>query len=236
MESLKLSKDGDGFEQKYWNLFINNQFPSYETFWLKFIIPLTNRPNDIHFKTDSELTIIDHSNNDICIAQLHYTVLRHLIRVFDIARISNLDIDQFVEAVTRLCCSLDVADELLERFGNKSIYDPWSEKDGQNARHKWRINHKDLNYLREYRNKLLHGRITSSIIITGTFSRLRIPKFNKVNDYLDWREVTNYSVGSGGEVRNDFDSPNNLINYAWKDSINYLENSWKENLLYRKNR
>jgi predicted protein tyrosine phosphatase len=85
--------------------------------------------------------------------------------------------------------------------------------------------------LRDYRNKLLHGRISPSIIIFGTYPRLRIPKFDKVDVYLDWRKVTNASVGSGGTVRSDFDSPNNLLNIAWGETIGYLEKYWKDTLL-----
>ena len=82
--TYRLAIDGDYLERHYWGLFIKDQFPSYEKFWLDFVVPLTNRPYNIDFKTDAELTKIGKSALDLCIAQLNYSILRHLIRCFDI--------------------------------------------------------------------------------------------------------------------------------------------------------
>lgn len=87
MVDYTLLVDGDSFEQKYWSLFIESRFSNYEIFWNRFIIPLTNRPKDIHFKTDIELNKIGKTHQDICIAQLNYSVLRHLIRVYDLVKL-----------------------------------------------------------------------------------------------------------------------------------------------------
>lgn len=124
----RLIKDGDYYEQKYWNLFIERQFLSYEDFWIKNIVPLTNRPLEIHFKTDGELLQIGKTANDICIAQLHYSILRHLVRVFDILRENYINIDSLTEGFVRLCGALDVSFELLERFEKPLFYNPWLEK------------------------------------------------------------------------------------------------------------
>ena len=50
-----LLNDGDGFEQHYWPLF-SSIFPSYERYWELRVVPLTNRPTDIHFKSHVILT------------------------------------------------------------------------------------------------------------------------------------------------------------------------------------
>ena len=84
MNEYFLNKDGDSLERKYWEKFIKKEFPSYEKYWQKYIVPLTNRPHDVHFKTKEELEKINKGENDIFLAQLHYTVLKHLTRVFDI--------------------------------------------------------------------------------------------------------------------------------------------------------
>ena len=39
MKNYSLSIDGDSYEQRYWSLFIQNQFKSYEDFWIKNITP-----------------------------------------------------------------------------------------------------------------------------------------------------------------------------------------------------
>lgn len=55
MCTYTLARNGDGFEQHYWSLFISSDFPAYARFWTAFVVPLTNRPSDIHFKDDSQL-------------------------------------------------------------------------------------------------------------------------------------------------------------------------------------
>jgi len=231
MSLYNLKNNGDDTEKKYFDLFIKKEFPRYEEFWVKFIVPLTNRPIDIYFKSDSELDMSGKSANDVCMAQLHYTVLKHLVRVYDLMQINPLMPDQFLEAIVRLCAGLDVADELLERFTSEQKYDPWLESEGQRARKNWRGKNNRMQYLRNYRNRLLHGRILPSILIVGTYLRYRIPRFREENKYLDWRMVTNESAGAEGDVRKDFDSPNNLLNQAWRDILSYLEKNWKEYLL-----
>jgi len=228
MKNYILLYDGDHLEQKYWSLFIKEEFPEYEQFWQKYVVPLTNRPDDIHFKNDAELSHIGKNDHDICIAQLHYTILRHLVRAYEIRQIEPVDLDQFVECLVRLSAATDAADELIERMTFPANYDPWSEKDGEKARRAWREKNTELKYLRDYRNKLVHGRVSPSVLIKGTFDRYRVPKFEKVNDYIDWRKVTTERVGKGGRVRKDFDSPNNLMEKAWKDVLSYFEKNWKK--------
>jgi hypothetical protein len=60
-------------------LFVKPEFPSYERFWQKHCVPLTNRPVDIQLKSNAELTALVKKDEDVAIAQLHYTVLRHLL-------------------------------------------------------------------------------------------------------------------------------------------------------------
>lgn len=231
MTIYTLSEKGDGLEKIYWDRFIKDEFPSYEKFWQKSVAPLTNRPNDIQLKTNPELKKIGKNDHDICIMQLHYTVFTNLVRVYELKQINPLNPDQFMESLTRLCAAVDVADELLERYTLTISYNPWSEEDGQKARREWRKKDNTLQYLRDYRNKMLHGRISPKIIIIGSYERYRVPKFGKEKLYLDWRKVTHASIGAGGKVRNDFDAPNNLLDKAWEDSLQYLEKNWKKYLL-----
>ena len=93
MEPYTLQNDGDAFEQHYWALFISNEFPEYGQFWAKHVTPLTNRPVDIHFKDDQALAAENYTSEDICLAQLHYSILRHLVRVFELRRLQNLNLD-----------------------------------------------------------------------------------------------------------------------------------------------
>jgi len=229
-----LDKDGDSFEQHYHGLFIKNNFPNYENFWQTFVVPLTNRPTDIHFKNDKELAQIGKTANDVCIAQLHYSILRHLARAYDLAKSSMIDQDILAEGVVHISGSLDIAFELLERFLNPSKYDPWlEEKDrvsgkigGKEARKVWQNNRSyPLQSIKDYRNHLIHGRMTPSIIN----SEIYLPRIGFENKYFDWRLITDptkvtYSV-------KDFMSAREILRKAWIDSIKYLNVEWKKTLL-----
>lgn len=221
-----LASDGDDIEKRSNNLFLSSEFPSYEKFWQANIVQLTGRPSTIHFLDDGQLAAIGKNDEDICIAQLHYTILRHLFRAYSLKQVNPLDIDQFVEGIARLSAALDVADELLERCRNRGTYNPWQESEGSRARRSWRRTNNSMQWLRDYRNRILHGRITPAVLVIGSYPRYRVPKFGQETNYLDWRKVTSSSVGSGGRVRNDFDAPNNLLHDAWSKTLEYLETNW----------
>ena len=146
MAPYTLQNDGDGFEQHYWPLFISAEFPEYDQFWAKHVIPLTNRPVDIHFKDDPTLIAEGYTAEDICIAQLHYSILRHLARTFEIRRQPHINLDLLTDIFVRLAGAQDVAFELLERYTNKGIYDPWLStghggiRGSRQARQNWQRN------------------------------------------------------------------------------------------------
>lgn len=228
--TYRLAIDGDDFERHCWNLFVKDQFPSYERFWLKFVVPLTNRPNNVHFKTDADLATISKLKSDLCIAQLNYSVLRHLMRCFEVLKAleNPIGIDQqlnlLLEGMVRLSGAQDNAFELLERAKNPSNYQPFAEKDGKTAREAWQKNQNyPLQNLRDYRNSLIHGRLLPRII---DGSRLCLPEIGKVNLYLDWRIITDPSNNPGLDKAH-FISVLNISEFAWKETVNYLESNWK---------
>jgi hypothetical protein len=42
-------------EQRYCELFLRDQFPSYEAVWRDYIVPLTMRPDNVAFESDEAL-------------------------------------------------------------------------------------------------------------------------------------------------------------------------------------
>lgn len=227
--NYRLATDGDAVEQNSWPLFIRDQFPSYEKFWLKFVVPLTNRPGDGHFKTDEELIKIGRGISDICIAQLNYSILKHLAQCWhilgDLTDNTGLkQIDLLTEGFARLVGAQDNAFELIERLGNKLQYQPFIEEDGKKARDKYK---KDNNYplqnIRSYRNSLLHGRLLPGIL---EGSRFCLPNIGKETLYLDWRLITELSTHRE-EYKKDFISVLDILNSAWSETTTYLENNWK---------
>ena len=229
--SYRLAIDGDDLERHYWGLFVKDQFPSYEMFWLKFVVPLTNRPGNINFKTDTGLAKINKSKLDISIAQLNYSIFRHLMRCFDIsiALEKSTGVEQQLnflqEGIIRLVGAQDNAFELLERINKPCCYDPFSEKDGEIARKTWQQNKKyPLRDIRNYRNNLIHGRLLPGII---DGSRLCLPKIGKESKYLDWRLVTELS-NKREEYKKDFISVLNILKGVWNETVSYLESNWKD--------
>lgn len=116
---VKLIDVGDQFEKDFWPKFINNKFPSYESFWQKYTLPLREN-GSINFKNElaPELGKID---QNIHVAQLNYGVLRHLIRCFQILESIKTTFhfgqyDLFVEGISRLVGALDNSDEILARL------------------------------------------------------------------------------------------------------------------------
>jgi hypothetical protein len=85
-----------------------------------------HRP-DVRFQTTAELAATGYTDEDLAIAQLHYTLLLHLGRVFELldddgafsvrSYIANrpLGRDEFFESFARLSGASDAADELLAR-------------------------------------------------------------------------------------------------------------------------
>ena len=128
-----LLRDGDSFEQHYWKEFVSTKFPSYEKYWVNHIVPLTNRPNSIHFKSSKNLLSQGFKDEDICKAQLHYTALRHLVRGYEIICYlsgdhSFTDTDYLSEGLFHVAAAQDVAFEFLQRNATPGIYDAWTPK------------------------------------------------------------------------------------------------------------
>jgi len=223
-----LKQHGDYYEKKYLGRFIKRSFPSYEIFWKKYIVPITNRSvdiHDIHIKSDEDLKKIGRSQYDVQIAQLHYTVLRHLISAYSVLDQiefgQNMILDQFILFIVRICAAVDVADEFLERFTNPNEYEVWNITHGKNARFAWRNKSKDeLKYIRDYRNYLLHCPLLPTI-------PNKYPKFDLIEKYRDWRKITHLKV-IPKEVEDDFYSFIRLSGIIWLEVLNYLEKKWKD--------
>jgi hypothetical protein len=236
MSQYSLITSGDFFETHYYPLFIQKEFPSYEVFWQKYIVPLTGRPNNIHFNDDADLKSIGKSDHDICIAQLHYSVLRHLARAYDQRKAPNLNIDNVFCALSALCAAQDVSFELLERFRKPGKYDPWANKKqgrqfaGRDAQEQWKkSNRYPLQHIRNYRNSLIHARMLPGI---QQGKDVFLPKIGRETDYYDWRKITNASTPSQMTM-NDFAKIDEILQTSWDQTIQYLELQWKSHLLPR---
>jgi hypothetical protein len=250
-----LQSDGDAIEKSLFSPLIQPHFPSYEVFWQKFVTPLTRRPADIQFRTDTELATIGFGPEHVCIAQLHYTVLVQLgrclslctqqdfavgHRVLDMSCLcmrQEFSVNHLVWAMSCLVGAQDVAFELLERFATRGsgTYDPWLDKrprdaarnvkGGKEAQDEWK--HKQNRPLQEIRDyrNNLVHGRTPPGIVVG--GAATVPKLGKQRQYFDWRLVTAAATPPVA----DFDSPASLFTNFFTTTVNYFENSWQAYLL-----
>lgn len=233
--SYRLATDGDSREKGAWSLFIQSEFPSYEYFWLKHVVPLTNRPSSIHFKDDSTLAVDGKTAEHVAIAQLHYTVLKHLLGAHQAKPAQTVDELALFIGLSCLTGAQDVAFELLQRYTNRGKYDPWTESrgpkgtlSGQDAQEHWRkTNNYPLQDIRDYRNKLIHGRTPPAIV---DLAGVRLPAIHAVDKYCDWRVVTD--PARARSVPSDhFEYASRILATAWDQTLKYLEAAWQKHLL-----
>jgi hypothetical protein len=229
MCTYTLIPDGDDLEQTCYHLFLQQEFPSYETFWQRRIVPLTNRPTNIYIKDDTELTAIGKGHIDICIAQLHYSVLNHLYCIYSLKNCVNLSLDKFMEGMVRLCGAQDVAFDLLERCTNPNDYGAWVNssrnipKGSRESHSNWqRDNEYPLQEIRNYRNILIHGRLLPSV--TGV--NIYLPDIGKESLYFDWRRIIN-NPDIQALVTQDFKTTNQILEYCWVQTMQYFEEQWQ---------
>lgn len=198
-----IQNDGDRIEKICWNKFLIKHFPNYNEFWARKIVPLTNRPDNINFRTREQIKNLGFNDEDICIAQLHYSILRHLDRAFDLyfdlktLNHNDNSIYEFQECLFHICSAQDLAFEFLERNNKRGIYHPWArtKRDIENdclgseeAKKVWQKNNiHGLDEIRFYRNRVTHGNLLPSINGTNYFL---LPKIGLENKYLDWRNIT----------------------------------------------
>lgn len=232
-----LAADGDGYEQHAATTFLY-QFPSYEKFWVKHVVPLSNRgatPPNIHFKTDVQLKAIGKGDHDLAVAQLNYSVLRNVFVAFDLMK-PGLQVELFALGIARLVAAQDCAMEMLGRLDSPSSYEPWlAQKDkttgklgGMEARRTWQNNnsalptYKALEPVRDYRNDLLHGRMLPAAFQQGgsTF----VPDLGKQRQVFDWRTVTTLAPGT---LPPHFAPCEDVLKKCWDLTITFLEDRWQ---------
>ena len=245
---FNLLENGDDVERKGYKLFLEFQFPSYEVFWQKFIIPLTNRPIDIHTKPDVELQKlfvgenIEKIHERTIILQLHYSVFRMLFKAHEIMKIASKDLDAVESFFSNMYSALDISAELFARYekikNNIPItIDPFdsrtSVKNSYSLRKGWQNKFpypQEIEDIRNYRNLMLHGQMFGSMA-TAAACFLILPKPSTIEKYLDWRSVGASFHSPQVNNLNDFQHTINIVKPAFDTVIKFLEEEWKRNLI-----
>jgi hypothetical protein len=245
-----IDEDGDENEKMWWPQWTSDAFPSYEAFWAARIVPLTYRVKErsnVRFQTTNELAAAGYSDEDVAVAQLHYTLLVHLGRVFELlddARafttrtyMANRPFgrNEFFECFARLSGASDVGDEILARRAEPGVYDAWTETRGRDARNAWRKSNPDpLRPVRDYRNRLVHGRVVFELYVNAHDPQgrhlghlLLYPRLEKVDSYLDWRAALTASAAPS----DDFAEAALIVVDAWERVVAHVEQAWQTHLL-----
>lgn len=221
---------GDRYEREYYGKFIQKEFPNYEVFWEKSVVPLTNRPADISFKSRSQLSGISDVDVQLWNAQLHYTLLFHLCYVYDLkvaAMHKELDINALTDGIVRLASVTDLAFEMFGRKEEPKTYLPIDKASMCFEARKAGFNkHRtpSVEAIRKYRNFLVH----SSLL---TRSMDRFPKIGSEETYLDWSSVMEPGSAKQVTMVKDFTFRHNILAMAWKDVLNFLNDKWNTILL-----
>ena len=242
---FNLIEDGDYFEKIGYNLFIKQKFPSYESFWKKFVVSLTNRPNNINTKSDKDIAILFPGENiekiqeRVAIIQLHYSVFRMMLKAYFLLSTTDKDINSIENCFSHLYSALDISAELFARYDrlkNGTIIQnsPFNQEiamiDSIKLRRDWeKLNPYtgDIKNIREYRNQMIHGR-TIGHIVTPAGKFIILPRLGKQDDYLDWRYLfDSYEKGK----TQDLIYGKYLSEDSFNKVIDFIEMGWLKNLL-----
>lgn len=230
-EEFSLQNDGDTAEKENYT-FINENFPRYEIWWQKNVVPLTNRPNNIHFKNESELSEIGKGYSDIMLAQMSYTVLIHLISLNRLIGDKKMGYkDAFYEFFSRASALIDVTCDFCVIRKTQELKDGLNSDPNLNKMSKYlkesdsikKYGHLVIDFslvkpIRTYRNSLLHGVMPPSL--NGMY-----PILDKISAYEDWRTVTNVKLKTPN-ILDEFDDPQSIAEDTFNIIVNFLNTNW----------
>lgn len=240
----KLENDGDPLEQKSWYLFIKDKFPNYEKFWQRYVVPKTNRPEDIFLKAE-------YSNNEnvVFITQIHYSIIQHFFSIYKTCDEKILDFLTFEYLYPKLTTIFDLTEDLLFRFiielniinihsfvdNNGNLISRKEEIlksniDSENIKEIYTL----IKSIKKYRNIIIHS-WNVFYLFDATYKLLYVPKKEKLNNLRNWTEISNKLRNNDEEFKNSFfinarqlllkdtDDLIRLLNLIWGDLLELKE-------------
>jgi hypothetical protein len=173
MTDYRLKIDGDFFEKKGWDLFVQNKFPNYEIFWINHIVPKTNRPKDIWFK-------VEVPDDFRIISNLHYGIFKHFLYVYE-----NISHTQDFEMFTNLLIRLSSISDLTEEFIFRLLQ--WNKKIPSNESICSEFRTKSFTFEEKVANKMLSKGANYGIpvINKSTYIMQILPKYKELKIHTD---------------------------------------------------
>lgn len=272
-----LSSDGDSEEKRYWH-YLNEDFPNYEKFWQRFVVPLTKRielpktnPERIRIREE-----ISEELEDINMA--HYSVFINIIQAHK--RLETQDYSNFEDFYVHLGSICDLSEDFLlkmylltnkcknkqskimQQLSNEEflslaknyyknnymkVYEYYQKKgrmpiikipdipdilseffEENNAKGAYSSYKSFSQEIRQYRNVIVHcPQIGSIFLRDGT---KMVPQKKEIGNYDTWRKV--FAAGANPKIlRDDFISPNLLMNNDLRDLKRLINRLWDTVLL-----
>lgn len=221
LDKFNLSEHGDRHEQEGWRL-LADQFPNYELFWRRFVVPLTNRtgdgPRDSSWIRLRSNVPAEWEKLAVC----HYSVFYHL------ARAVQRRIELFAEKecapthpedviyLLQTCCEnvSDFYDALRSLANNAVSYLP-------------RQSPKEFPFreINAYRNLLLHNPVLGRGELHG---ETLLPKLPEDLRYIDsWASNLKFSWTAVERLpKEDFISARTLLQELENGLARYLNGTW----------
>jgi hypothetical protein len=228
LDQFALAHFGDHHEQRLWSL-VSAEFPAYEIFWRRYIIPLTNRidPN-IRFPQDRDSWIRlrpDVNKRQEQLAMHHYSVLYYLGRAAERVNSDDCEFPEDVFSLLDACgdnalafCIL--AREILLDFGPSVDFLP-SRKDqlcSTTDRQKPSECRGGLVEIQKYRDTILHNPVLGRGIQT---SRQYLPK----REFLE--EVKLSWIGASQLADEQMVEAKLLYARLLSETASFLQETWE---------
>jgi hypothetical protein len=200
-----LADEGDDLEKKYWPD-LKPYFPAYEVFWQRYVYPL---------RSTGIVLLREGLDEDVeFVAILNFSTYVSIARGLSKIKERSEDFKYFEEIYAHLFRAAELAADTIRRFA--LIYEQCLKK--EITIHTEKLV-KVSGPLRLYRN-LIHGNILATIRDSG--GRRRIPKADKLDDYVLWSRMRSSLHDS------DFEDAERQLWSDFRSLCSALQDSWKE--------
>lgn len=216
LEQFKLETHGDRWEQEWWPL-VKNDFPAYEIFWQRYVVPLTNRICGPQM-SEREWTRLRPGVSDRLerMTMFHYSVFYNLARATERVRKTSQLFPEDVFALLDTCgdnlipfCRTIL--EILGDFGRSIPRGLPTQRGGEELA--------PFLEVQEYRDAILHNPVLGHAMDRGASQLPRRAALDSVK--LSWRAVARLGP-------DEFVDSRELYKRLLAEITTFLEAKWRQ--------